>query len=552
MPGSIGDLIFRMMGKKDPREEIIASMMPQPDAAPAPPEQPPVPEQPPAPEVPPTVTQPPIPESLKSPPDLAQMYLKLMERSENAAQIDSGLALIAAGSAHEENRPGLMAMARQGGGMEQLGMNDLLKMREMQLGEQELARQRAQLPALAQQYNLDPATITYLDSSGQLDEVIADLANPDAEVVESADGSKKLINSRTGETIRELSAKAARETEYQTLGDGSQVLVYKDDKTEVATGKPLTNIEAAPDIQIIQDASGANVAYDKRSNRVIGTITEGDPTKGDFQVTRADGSVALMDKNGTVKRELSAPKIQREIVKSADGSNVLVEDGKVIGTITPADPTTGQQILERSDGSKALIDKNGEVIKELSPAEVLNAEDKDHLATINAERAAAGQPEMTTEEFLNTVGKKAATTEINIGEDGERYPKPAEGYDYDRTPDGKVKLYPDGPHQHVIAGSKAEQEATAAKQKADVAAAEAERAAAGAAGGETSEDVKKSIVDQDIDSAIEIIEDSEDSFLGVTGWGGLLAGIPSSDPKSARGLSGLLGTIKTSIGLNSR
>ena len=255
MAGSIGDLILQMLGKKDPKQQIIEDAMRQGGGGggnPVPPAVPNDPAAPPAPAPDSTVVQPPVPESMKSPPDLAAGYMRLIERSQNAAQIDSGLTLMAAGFAQPQNQQALIQMAgREGaGGMGGFGIEEMMKLREAAAAEQDMSIRRAQLPALAKQYNLDDATITYLDRTDQLDEVVSALANPDTEVVESADKSKKLINSKSGETIKELSPKAPRATEFIARGDGSKVLVYSDDKTEVKTGKALTEIAAPARKQI--------------------------------------------------------------------------------------------------------------------------------------------------------------------------------------------------------------------------------------------------------------------------------------------------------------
>jgi hypothetical protein len=326
----------------------------------------------------------PTPDAYKSPPDLANMYLKLMEDSRHAAALDSGLTMIAAGLPHPnmDTRGQLLAMAANGDGSSgmSLSMQDLINLQKAQTEEADKAARAAQLPLLAKRYGLDDATVRYLDSSGQLDEVISKMANPDTEVVEAADGSKKLINKTTGDTIHELSGAKPRATEYVEKGDGSKVLVYTDDKTEVSTGKKLTDI---------------------------------------------------------------APKVETQVVQAADGSNVLIDKntGEKLGTVTPAkDPETLE--LERADGSKALINKkDGTIIRELSPAKELNAEDKDKLAQINKDREAAGQKPMSMEEYLKM--SKAGVT-VNVGPTGIDYGDPPKDMAWKRDKEGKVLVDEDG------------------------------------------------------------------------------------------------------------
>ena len=404
----------------------------------------------------------------QSPPDLANMYLKMMEDSRHAAAMDTGMTLIAAGlTPNLATRQTLIDAASSGSGAKStLDMQDLINLQKMQTEEAAAANRKAQLPGLAKKYGLDDATVKYLDETGQLDEVVSEMANPDTEVVEAADGSKSLINKRTGETVKSLSAAKPRETEFLDMPDGSKRLVYKDDKTDVKTGEKVTEIGAAPDNQIVQSADGSNHLIDKRT-------------------------------------------------------------GKDLGTITPAkEPGTVQ--LERADGSKALInEKTGEVIKELSPASVPNAEEKDELATINKEREAAGKPPMTYEEYKQMT---KGGTNINIGDNGVKYPDPEKGYDYDRNPDGTVKLYEDGPHQHLIVGSPQHKEAE------DI------------AKGEGTKEERKvgqyAITGEDTQRAIDNIEEHRDDYVSSTGMGAYLSSVYGSD---AHQLSTYLNSIRANI-----
>lgn len=477
----IGDILMSLLGHKDPKDEIIASALAGngggggggTDASATPP---PVPV-PPSPLVSPK--QGPTPDSMQSPPDLANMYLKLMEKNQNAAALDSGITTIAAGFAQPDNRAALLQMAANSGqgGASGISMDDILKIQKSQQDQAALVAQRAQLPGLMKQYNLDEATVKYLDATGQLDETISALAKPETEVVEAADKSKKLIDKRTGETIKELSPKVPRATEYVKKGDGSQTLVYSDDKTEVSSGKALTNIEAP---------------------------------------------------------------VETEIVKAADGSNVLVnkKDGTKIGTVTPAaDPETME--LERADGSKALIKKSdGSIIKELSKPKIVNEEDKNHLAQINSERAAANKPPMTMEEFL--ASQKGGVT-VNVGPNGVDYGDPPPDMAWKRDKDGKVLLDEDGlPTAGYVKGSPKEIEAR-----------DKEKAAADAAEGTSAKEERKTgtraIVNQDVQRAVNEIEKHKDDWVSGTGLGSLLAGLPKTD---AFALSTLLNTVKGNIGFD--
>jgi len=468
---------------------------------PAPPEAPPL-----APEDPPPAGAPapaPVAEAYKSPPDLVGMYEKLMERSKNAAALDKGMTLIAAGLAQDQNKEALIRMASSAGGGSGTGpgglsMESLIQLQKMQQEQENLNRQRAQIPALISKYKLDPATATYLDATGQLDDTLAKLADPETEVITDAvTKGQKLINLNTGETIKELSDAPPRPTEYVELGDGSKKLVYSDDKTEVSTGKRITDI-AAP--------------------------------------------------------------LETEIVKAADGSNVLTnkKTGENMGIVTPAaDPE--KLILDRADGSKALIlKKDGSVVSELSPPTVLNAEEKDSLATINAERAKQGKPPMGMEEFL-----KMSKGGVNIytGDNGVKYPEPAKDYMYDMTPEGTVKIYPEeppsaghpngipaGPRLHLVPGSASELDAAKKAQEIADAKAAAAKTGGSAEKAAVSGDIKANIITQSIDDSLAMLDAHKDDFFGVTGIAANLGSLPMNTPQ--RTLGRTLDVIKNNIAID--
>jgi predicted regulator of Ras-like GTPase activity (Roadblock/LC7/MglB family) len=531
------------------------------------------------------------------------MYLKLMERSQNAAQIDSGLTLMAAGFAQPQNQQSLIQLAAAegrgaGGGF---GIKEMLDLRKAAAEEQGAALRRQQLPALAKQYNLDDATIQYLDQTDQLDEVIAKMADPDTEVVKSADGSNILINKRTGANIKNLSPAAPRETEFQELGDGSKVLVYQDDNTEVATGKPLTNIKAPIKREIIQDYTGANILvedgkqvgtitegdpgkgdytveradgssarYNNRNElitelsppkidrqfhtgpngevvvsedgQVVGTIIEGDPNKGDYTVERADGSSARYSRANELIKELSPAKVERNFITGYDGEVMVVENGKKVGVISAGDPNKGDYTVERADGSSARYNKQNELIKELSPAKVLNAEDKDKLADINKERAAQGKPKMTVEEFQTAFNKSG--TSVYVDTQGNKLPNPPEDMVWKMDADGKAIIGADGaPIAVWVKGSPGEVKYQKDKLEAEKAASAAKATEENKASLHERDVVSKSAVYQAIDDSLGILNRNKEEWLPAAGTGaGMLRGLGIGG-QSVDTLSGQLETI---------
>jgi len=127
-----------------------------------------------------------------------------------------------------------------------------------------------------------------------------------------------------------------------------------------------------------------------------------------------------------------------------------------IGTpIGEVKPTTGIPVIDPSTGQTTITDPTV-IGATVGAPKVLNAEDKDHLASINAGRPPDKQ--MGTEEYLDKYKKGGVT--VNVGTDGTQYPAPPTGFDYLRYPAGhkdagKVQTGPDGkPQLYDLAGGK--------------------------------------------------------------------------------------------------
>lgn len=434
--------------------------------------------------------QAPVAEAYKSPPDLMEMYMKLQERSRNAAAMDRGMTLIAAGLAQDQNKQALINMASgigggSGGG---ISMDALINMQKMMNDQEAQARQRAQLPALMQQYNLDEATVQYLDSTGQLDEVISKLADPETQVVEKADGSKMLINSNTGETVKELSPAKPRETEFQKLSDGSQVLVYKDDKTRVDTGKQITEI-----------------------GRELGPIT---------------------------------------VQPLADGTLQAVQDGKPIGApFGPQESTT----VALGDGTIQAIVNGQPVGKPFGPPKDLRPDEVQTWAEINRGKVARGEAPVPLEDWLieyRQSGTEAGTiADINKKKWGN--PPAGKYWVYDQG--GAIRQDANGVPMSVWDESSKEF-ADFQKSQAEAAAKtqEMEDAATAAEAGDARRAIKGTVISQTVNETIDLIDAGENAGffenpLGNVGWGVLGNWIPESE---AGQVAGNLNTIKTAIGFD--
>lgn len=508
MPFNIGDAVLRLIGgKRDPREDVLMASLgggggggagtptvPSPPNIPVPVPRPDpnttstVPEPPaPVPPPPPNSIQQPIPESYKSPPDLADMYIRMLDVNRKASMRDEGLTMIAAGlTPHAEVREQLLGtLAGGGGGEAGISMNDIINLQKMQNEQADAAARKEQLGGLMKQYGLDEATVKYLDLTGQLDEVVSALAKPDTEVVETATGSKKLIDKRTGTTIKELSPGKPRETEYidNPSGKGGKILVYKDDKTRVTTEDAVTEIQPGP--------------------RKI--IQIDDPEGGGGKISVYEDDMTRVD-TGEQVTETKKPKGPITIETLADGRKQPFQDGLPFGD--PVGPETN-----------------------------ITPNDVKEWQAVNADNKKRGKPEIPLQDWLESQ-KKAGAPQVNIGDNGVKYPDPPAGYDYKRDKDGKVVVDENGEVElYAIPGGEAAAK-TEAQKKKDI---EDAKTAADAASVKTSQ---RTIVDADIDDAVNIIEQGNKSGLPATGVGDWWSGMPGTD---ALALRAKLDTIKANV-----
>lgn len=189
----------------------------------------------------PTVTQ--------SPPDLANMYAALMAKNQNAQQLDSGLTMIAAGLSNNlATRQALIQSASGGGGGKgmSLSASDLINFQKQEQAQRDLLIQKQALPALMKQYNLTPAQAEYLQSSGQLPEVLKHYSTENLGVTENAEtGQKTLFNQRTGKQVATIGGEKPDPTQVVKTPQGEQVINMRTaQKVGEAFGPTDANVDA--------------------------------------------------------------------------------------------------------------------------------------------------------------------------------------------------------------------------------------------------------------------------------------------------------------------
>lgn len=391
MAGTLGELIMQLSGHPDPRQALYASMAQGMDATQQPTGTPAAPGTDPATGGPAPTPQ---PQAYQSPPDLAKLYTDLIQYDEAAQGFNRGIGLIMSGlSGRDENRTSIYnAFQGGGGGSDTLvggnngggglgGIGGIIKLQNDIMAMKQQAATRAALPAIAKKYGLDLETATYLFNSGQLDTVISEAEKEHNQIVQGPDGRSYLVDKTTGKVSEPLTPEKEREielvddpvtgqkiavdkitkvpvkdrplvgqpkkreTEYVEMGDGSKVLVYKDDKTPVGPGEaegPLTSIKAPPKkITFVDDGRGGKRAVDEQGNHIAAKDIQGWGSTEKEQLYNA-AKVDWLDHNPD-KSAKDFPDLNTWITS-------LTEKGANKTTFTEADPMEKELAKTSSEG----------------------------------------------------------------------------------------------------------------------------------------------------------------------------------------------------------
>src|SRR3954471_11298079 len=235
------------------------------------------------------------PAATQSPPDLANMYIELMRKNQNAAQLDSGLTTIAAGfSKYPETRAALLNQAGHHAGGMSLSAQDLIAFDKQRTESQNMLIRKAAMPALMKQYGMTPAQIQTLEAGGKLDEVIKYYSTENLAQVKDENGQTMLIAPRSGKVITTIGSEKEDPTEYVSGPNGPEL---RNKRTGQAIGGA---VGLPPDNQFVAGPQGQELRS-KQSGALVGTPVGLPPDKQ--IVTHPDGSQTVEDKNvpaGTV------------------------------------------------------------------------------------------------------------------------------------------------------------------------------------------------------------------------------------------------------------
>jgi len=251
---NIAEIIAAITGGQNPNDAIMNAQgalppggSPQAAAPPGPP--------PGAPQGIPTPVTNPIPDgkapqAYQSPPDLSNMYLELMRKSQNAAALDGAVNMAAAAfSKYPENRASLLRGVGAGSGAGGITSSDLINLQKQdQANRDSLVLQQA-LPSLIKQYKFTPAQIESLRVTGQLGDVLKTYSTEQlGKVEDKATGQHILFNQRTGKQVGTLGGEAPEEGVYEDTPQGRKLVskrIPDDGKTEPLGVVPTEAIKTA-------------------------------------------------------------------------------------------------------------------------------------------------------------------------------------------------------------------------------------------------------------------------------------------------------------------
>lgn len=245
----VGASILSLLGKPDPREQLLQSIIQAGDSSAQYAAQPGSPAATAGAAGGAASTPDPQPEGMKSPPDLSSMYGDLMKYQARTQNIDRGFGLIGSAISQDGNREStLRAFTGDGttGGTPSVeGFAQLAQgIQKANMARQVRAAQLAALPTIAKRYGLDPDTARMMFESGGLDEIIKNAEKPDRTTMAGANGQLLTIDQRDGGQIGNgVGPVKPRETINYEDANGQQVVADKATGDVISTSGPMKNTD---------------------------------------------------------------------------------------------------------------------------------------------------------------------------------------------------------------------------------------------------------------------------------------------------------------------
>lgn len=284
------------------------------------------------------------PDGLKSPPDLAGLYMNLLKFNNKAANFDRGLGLIGSAVSQDGNRESTMSAftgenaPNASAGMDGIA-NSILDFNKQKIAATQRAAQMASLPAIAERYGLSMATARYLMDTGKLDSVIAEAEKPNRELKELANGQVALIDKNTGSQAGVFGPEDDNRTNEQK------------------------NFEGGPDLEqwmLRQKQAGAsrtenNIKLPEEEGAFAKKYGELQGEKLDKLVTAAENAGQMLDMYDLVEQGLNTDVTTGKL---GETELQLRKFGQYLGLDTDATKIGGGELIKSVQNRMALLMRN--------------------------------------------------------------------------------------------------------------------------------------------------------------------------------------------------
>lgn len=322
---------------------------------------PPVPQGPPQ-GVPSPVTNPKppqeTPKAYESPPDLANMYLQMMQQNQNAAALDRNLSLIAAGfSKYPEARAALMHRAGGGGAAAgQMTAADFVNIQKIQQNQKDQLLWSAAKRGLMKQYELSQEEVDALGPE-KMGEIIKHHNTQNLVQVTDTNGQTHFADGSTGKIITTVGSKKPIEGQFVTGPQGPEL---RSKETGARIGEP---VGAAPEEGEFVDTPEGRRLMSKRTGQPMGPAAGRLPEKDELEFADINkGRIAA-----------GKPEMTREEYVKLKKGGVTVNVGPT-GTPFP-EPEKGHAYVRNEDGS-VKVDAEGKPMQYKLPGGTVQEEAK--------------------------------------------------------------------------------------------------------------------------------------------------------------------------------
>jgi hypothetical protein len=166
------------------------------------------------------------------------------EKNQNAAALDSGLHLMAAGLSNSPTNRAALIQGSSGVGKPTFAASDIINMNKAEVEQHNARIRKGALPALMKQYGWTPAQAQALEAGGKLDEVLQHYATENLAQVKDEDGRTHLIAPRSGKIISTLGTEKEDPTQLADTPLGKQIVNMRTGET---IGTPLGPTDANVD-----------------------------------------------------------------------------------------------------------------------------------------------------------------------------------------------------------------------------------------------------------------------------------------------------------------